>query len=338
MTGPQHDTVTGFRTRFLLASAAWAVLVAAVLVAVPLAFADRLPDPLATHWGASGRPDGSMAFGAFVLFPVVLWAVVAGLVGAGVAARARTLVRRAPRAWACAGLAWAGGFVVLIQVFTIAANLDRGDWTRAANMSWQVAVVVAAPLVLGALGRLAGRRGPDVSPAAPQPGALIDLDPGKRPVWVSTTAAPWAAWLALVSVAAALVVAGLALSGRFPGGWAAVVPLALTGVVGAVLSSVSVRVVPEALTVSVGPLRWPSRRVRLDRVERAWSEERYPGQVGGWGYRGLPGHATIMIRGGECLVVRYTSGGELAITVDDAAAGAALINALAARRRPPAGR
>ncbi|MEV7802673.1 DUF1648 domain-containing protein [Microbispora sp. NPDC088329] len=337
MTGPQHDAVTGFRTRFLLASAAWAVLVAAVLVAVPLAFADRLPDPLATHWGASGRPDGSMTFGAFVLFPVVLWAVVAGLC-AGVAARARTLARRAPRAWACAGLAWAGGFMVLIQAFTIAANLDRGHWTRAAGMTWQVAMVVVAPMALGALGRLAGRRGPDVSPAPPRTGPLIDLDPRKRQVWVSTASASWATWLVLVALAAGASIAGLTLTGRSSIGWGAVVPFAVTAVVGVMLSSVSVRVVPEALTVSAGPLRWPSRRVRLDRVERAWAEERYPGQVGGWGYRGLPGHATIMIRGGECLVVRYTSGGELAITVDDAAAGAALINALVARRRPFVGR
>ncbi|WP_079313368.1 DUF1648 domain-containing protein [Microbispora sp. GKU 823] len=333
MTDPHDRSVTGFRTRFLLAVSAWAVLVAAVLVAVPLAFADRLPDPLATHWGPSGRPDGSMPFAAFVLVLVVLWVVVAG-VGAGVGARARTLVRRTPRAWYCAGLAWAGGLMVVTQAFTIAANLDRGHWTRAAGMSWQVVVIVAAPIALGALGRLAGLRGPDVPPAPPRTRPRIDLDPGKRPVWVSTTTAPWAAWLAIVALAAAVALAGTALSGLFPGGWRAVVPLAIVGVVGTVLSSVSVRVVPEALTVSVGPLRWPSRRVRLDRVERAWVEERYPAQVGGWGYRGLPGRATIMIRGGECLVVRYTSGGRLAISVDDAEAGAALLNALIARQRP----
>ncbi|WP_169944597.1 DUF1648 domain-containing protein [Microbispora sp. H11081] len=331
----RHDNptsgFTGFRTRLVAAVAAWAVLVAAVLVAVPLAFADRLPDPLATHWGTSGRPDGSMPFAAMVLLAVV-WAVVA-VICLGVAARGATLVRRVARAWFCAGIAWAGGFMITAQAVTITANLDRGDWTRAAGLSWQVVVVVAAPVAFGALGWLAGRRGPDVSTPPPAVGPLIDLEPGKRPVWVSTTAAPWAAWLALVAVAAAVVVAGVALSGRFPGGWGAVTALALVGLIGTVLSSVSVRVVPEALTVSVGPLRWPSRRVPIERVERAWVEERYPAQVGGWGYRGLPGRATIMIRGGECLVVRYTSGGELGITVDDAAAGAALVNALVARRR-----
>ncbi|GAB3891244.1 hypothetical protein GCM10027612_36780 [Microbispora bryophytorum subsp. camponoti] len=162
MTDPRDTSATDFRTRFLPAAAAWAVLVAAVLVAAPLALAGRLPDPLATHWGPSGRPDGSMSFAAFALFPAVLWVVVAGI-GVGVAARARTLVRRAPRAFYCAGLAWAGGLLITTQAFTIAANLDRGHWTRAAGMSWQAAVVVVAPIALGALGWLAGRRGPDAS-------------------------------------------------------------------------------------------------------------------------------------------------------------------------------
>jgi hypothetical protein len=39
-----------------------------------------------------------------------------------------------------------------------------------------------------------------------------------------------------------------------------------------------------------------------------------------------------MLRGGECLVVRFASGGELGISIDDAQRGAALLNALIAQR------
>ncbi|MBX6385799.1 MAG: DUF1648 domain-containing protein [Microbispora sp.] len=331
MTQPHQISPAAFRTRFVLLTIAWAVLVAAVLVAVPPVYAPRLPDPLATHWGPSGRPNGSMPFAVFVLLLVVVWVVVAGI-GIGIAARGRTPVRRAARTWFCAGQAWAGGLLLGLQALTIAANLDRDHWTRAADLGWWVVPAIAGAFVLGALGWLAGRPGPDVAPLVPEKEPVIDLDPGKRQVWVSTTTARWAAWLAYVALAAAVPVAWAALSGRMPGGWHAVVPLVVVGVVGLALSSVSVRVVPEALTVSIGPLRWPLRKVRLDRVERAWVEERYPAQVGGWGYRGLPGRATIMIRGGECLVIRYTSGGQLGISIDDAATGAALINALVARR------
>ncbi|GAA4188817.1 hypothetical protein [Microbispora amethystogenes] len=332
MTHP-HRTISdrGVRARFLLAAAVWTVLVAAVLVAVPLAFAGRLPDPLAGHWGPSGRPDRSMPSSALALAALV-WVVVVGVCLVGMA-RVRGEIRRAARTWYAAGLGWLGGFLIGTQAVTVAANLDRDDWTRAASLNWQFAAVVAGAFALGALGWLAGRLGPDDAPREEgPPGPLIDLDPRKRPVWVSTATAPWAVALGVVAFAVALSFAVAALWGLVPAGWATALPLALAGVIGLAVSSVSVRIASEGLTMAFGPLRWPSRTVGLDRIERAWMERRSPLQVGGWGIRGLPGMATIMIRGGECLVVRYTSGGQLAISVDDAETGAALLNALAARK------
>ncbi|MFD1535844.1 hypothetical protein ACFSJ0_02295 [Nonomuraea guangzhouensis] len=115
----------------------------------------------------------------------------------------------------------------------------------------------------------------------------------------------------------------------------------LTGLVivlfaGLLTSSLTARVTGDGLAIGFGPLGWPVRRIRLSKIDRAWSEVRYPSQVGGWGIRGLPGSATIMLRGGECLIIRYRSGGQLAVSVDDAERGAALINALIAER-PPVG-
>lgn len=98
-------------------------------------------------------------------------------------------------------------------------------------------------------------------------------------------------------------------------------------------SAVRVQVGESGASIAFGPLRWPVRRVALSRIDTARSEERNPASVGGWGYRGLPGAATIMIRSGECLVLRYRRGGELGISVDDAERGAALINALLAEDR-----
>lgn len=331
MTHPHRTSDTGVRARFLLATAAWTVLVAAVLVAVPLAFAGRLPDPVASHWGPSGQPDRSMPPAALTLLALV-WAVVAGTSLVGLA-RTRGEIRRATRVWFAAGLGWTGGFLIGVQAVTVAANLGRDDWTRAGSPSWEIVVVVGVAFALGALGRLAGRLGPDdAPPERERPGPLIDLDTRKRPVWVSTATAPWAVGLGVVAFAAALSFAAAALLGLAPAGWSTALPLALAAVIGLAVSSVSVRIAPEGLTMAFGPLRWPSRTVRLDRIERAWVEWRSPVQVGGWGVRGLPGRATVMIRGGDCLVVRYTSGGQLAVSVDDAETGAALLNALAARR------
>ncbi|MEV0344529.1 hypothetical protein AB0H88_02095 [Nonomuraea sp. NPDC050680] len=47
-----------------LAAAAWGLVVAAALVAAPLALRDRLPDPLAAHWRSGLVPDGERSFTA----------------------------------------------------------------------------------------------------------------------------------------------------------------------------------------------------------------------------------------------------------------------------------
>ena len=61
-----------------------ALLLAAIALPIPL-LADRLPDPIASHWGLDGRPNGS-------LDPTVLWLSVTGIwmaLWAGLAWRAR---------------------------------------------------------------------------------------------------------------------------------------------------------------------------------------------------------------------------------------------------------
>ncbi|MEV0974100.1 DUF1648 domain-containing protein [Microtetraspora glauca] len=318
-----------FRGRFLLAAGAWTVLVTAVLVAVPLWFRDRLPDPLAAHWGPSGEPDGTMPFTVFVCV-ALLWVVLAGAC-LGAAAGGRAVNRRAARRWITAGLGWGAAFILGLQILTIGANMDRRRWEDAASLGWQAAIVIAVAFLAGWLGWLAGRPGPDERPAAAEatPPALV-LSPGERPVWVSSVSSPVAVGLALAALAAAVSLAACALFGLPAELWIGAGVFAVVGLAGLWLSSVRVKVSPEGLTVSYGPLRWPSRSVPLAKLDRAWTERRAPADVGGWGYRGLPGQSTIMIRGGECLVVRYTSGGELGISVDDAAQGAALLNALVA--------
>ena len=52
---------------------------------------------------------------------------------------------------------------------------------------------------------------------------------------------------------------------------------------------------------------------------------------GGWGYRVRPGVRAIVIRGGEGLRIGRTNKADLVVTVDDAATGAGLVNALLQR-------
>ncbi|MEW9527860.1 DUF1648 domain-containing protein [Microbispora sp. NPDC049125] len=316
------------RTRFLTAAVAWTALVAVALAVMPLPFRDRLPSPMATHWGPSGDPDGAMSLTALIVFALALWLAVAALCLAA-ASRGRALTRRSARAWLVAGLVWGAAFSLGLEAVTVAANLGRARWEDAAPLGPQAVLVAVAAFAAGAIGYLAARRGPDEPPAMPDvPQTDLGLDPGRSAVWVSSVSSPplFAVGLVVLVAAGSLAVAALFGLPAPAGPMAAVTAVAGLAVLS--VSTVAVTAGPEGLRIGFGPLRWPSRRVPLSRIERAWAERAFPSEVGGWGYRGLPGAATIMIRGGDCLVVRYTSGGQLRISVDDAANGAALLNAL----------
>ncbi|MBP2702503.1 DUF1648 domain-containing protein [Microbispora sp. RL4-1S] len=336
MNMPRPPSSPAPRGLFTAVAVAWTLLVAATLVALPLALADRLPDPVASHWGPSGEPDGSLPLVASAAVPLAVW-VVAAAGGLAAALRRRAFPRAAIRARAAAVLGWGGVFTVGLQIISLGANLDRARWQDASGIGPPLVVVIVLSLAAGALAALAARRGGDDTPppeAEPPVRPEIGLDPGRRPVWVSSVSAPVLLALGCVMAAAGVLLFAGTLAGQTRRPVEVGLVLAFAGLVVIALSTVSVQAGPEGLRIGFGPLRWPARRVPLDRIERAWVEERSPLDVGGWGYRGLPGRATIMIRGGECLVVAYRSGGRLAISVDDAATGAALLNALLATARP----
>ncbi|MBF8192674.1 DUF1648 domain-containing protein [Nonomuraea sp. K274] len=311
----------------------WGLVATAALVLLPLAVRDRLPDPMATHWGPGGGADGSMPFAASVVMSVLLW-VVPWLVLLAMAVRGRALVRRLGRMYWCGTAGFMSVFAIGIGGITLLANLDAPDWTRARLAGWHViAVILAAALAAVAAGYL-GRGEPDQpSPEGEQPPRLR-LRAGERTVWVSRVANPWLVAVAVATVACVGVLVVLGLIGVMPGPVAVVAlpVLVVLLVIGVMSASVTVRAGDDGVAIGFGPLGWPVRRIRLSSIDSAYSEVRQPSQVGGWGFRGLPGSATIMLRGGECLIIRYRSGGQLAISIDDAARGASLINALIAER------
>ncbi|KIF06627.1 hypothetical protein PL81_06480, partial [Streptomyces sp. RSD-27] len=106
--------------------------------------------------------------------------------------------------------------------------------------------------------------------------------------------------------------------------------LALAALAVLVCSSVRARVTRRGLEVAFGPLGYPVRRWAAEDIESARAEERTPARAGGWGYRINGLGTTVMVRGGECLVVR-AKGRDFAVSVDDAARGAALLNSLRAQ-------
>ncbi|MEO3803305.1 DUF1648 domain-containing protein [Nonomuraea sp. B1E8] len=312
-------------------AAAWGLPVTAAFVLVPLAVRDRLPDPMATHWGNGGRVDGSMSFPGFVAVGLLLWGVpwLALLAGSGWAH-----ARRDGRMFWWGTLGFVSVFAPGASLSILVANLDVPVWTAAHLTAWHVIATLAGSAAVAVAAGYLGRGEPDQASSAGARPPRLRLREGERTVWVSRVTNPWPAAVA----AAAGGGVGVLVVLRFLGSGAGAVlgvtlpALVIVLVLGLLSASVAVRVGGDGVAIGFGPFGWPVRRIRLGEIDVALSETRHPGQVGGWGFRGLPGSTTIMVRGGECLIIRYRSGGRLAISIDDASRGASLINALIAER------
>ncbi|MFJ3819952.1 DUF1648 domain-containing protein [Streptomyces nodosus] len=304
--------------------AGWSAGILVLLVAIPLAAEGRLPQRLATHWSGAGEPDGSMPLWGAVLVPALCWLVVA--VGMVILGR-RT---DAAREWVAVVLA-TGFLLVGAQAAIVRANLDRTDWHEARSMSvWLVVGLGVAACAAGLITWLSGRR-PGTPREAATDGPVMDLPQGQRLMWFSRATNPWiqgaSAATGLATVAAALV----AVTGLTGPLWRLIVPLAVTSVVLLGCGSVEARVSEQGLKVAFGPFGLPALRWTLKDIESARSEHRTAAQSGGWGYRLGPRGTTVMLRGGECLVIR-ARGRDFAVSVDDAERGAALLNTWVAQR------
>lgn len=310
------------RSRIFVVIGTWVALTAAALVAGLVAWHDRLPDPIASHWGLSGTPNGAMPFGAFLAVVLALWAVVAA---SGIAVLARGSESRQQRGIAFSALGTGAVFVIGLELLTVQANLDVPDWHQARSPGWQLAPHLALSALFGWFGWLLGRVGPHVEPEPPN-GDELDLGSDERAVWVSQVSSR-----VLTALGGGAVVAGLA-GGIAGAGLPFVAPSALVGLACLAFSSARVHIDERGVRTALGPLRWPVRKIRLEHVDSARAETRNAWEVGGWGYRMRPGTTAVMLRSGECLVLRLVSGREFVLSVDHAQRGAELLNALLAER------
>lgn len=316
------------RTRFLALACAWSALVLAALLTGPLALRDRLPDPIATHWGFSGDADDATSLALFPLLPVVIWVVAAAFaVGVGWSGK-----RRSHRGTAAALLGATGTLFCGITASTIAANLDRLDWRLAALPVWHVSVILAGAGAAGLLGFWLGSRGPDEPAEQGESSGELPLDPARRAVWVSSASSPVMLAVGGGALLVAVAIAGVAMWRSEPMALVGAGPALLVSLVISLFATARVHVDERGVRTALGPLRRPVRRIPLSRITAARVATYRALEVGGWGYRLLPGSTAIMLRGGDCLVLRLTSGRDFVISVDRPDRGAELVNALLAER------
>ena len=313
-----------YATLALTVGAPFALLLAAGLVT--WSWAERLPTPVAVHWGLHGVDQTAPSLTQTMM--VALGAAAVVVVVSAAMALLRTPVAFARRSAAAIGVGAAtlmGGIVVS----TAWAQLDVTAADDVPVPLGALAVTLMASFLLS-LGAAALTPADPVAAPGPVPpdATRSTVEAGERVMWTATVRSRGTDPQAVVWAVATLVLT--VITGR-----------------GAVLSAL---VIP-ALLVALGHWRvtidrsgiwargllgFPRTGLSLDQVVRADDELIRPVRdFGGFGVRSdLHGRYGLVLRKGEALTVERPGGGAFVVTVDGAHEGAALLNGLAERGRP----
>lgn len=312
--------------RRVLVAVVPSVLAAAAVLAAFLSVRERLPDRMAVHIGAGGGADGFSGQGSF------LATALAVLVGDGVLFGALAYwIRTAPGVQRV--LAVIGGAVAVLTGWLVTAvllaNTDVDDASSVTLPGTQAALAFAAAAGYAAVGWLiCGKAEEPETVSGPTAGAeRLPLGDSETAGWTRVAGSR------VLPVTGALVaVAGLVVG--FTTGWAPALPLLISGAPMALLTGARVTADRRGITVTPSLVPWPRLNVPLERIAEAGHRTVNPVRdFGGWGYRARPGASGIVLRSGDAISARLTTGSEFVVTVDDAGTAAALLNTLADRER-----
>lgn len=287
-----------------------------------LAYRSDLPDRVASHYDASGTPDGSMTLGSFV-------GVTSVLIAVGVICCVATALHRPARGALSAIGAFVGGLVGAlgagILATTVITHRDLTDWRAAEGGVASVLITIVAALAVGALAAgLAARITPDDRVHVDRSATpTIQLGADEQAVWSTTLhSRPLLMLAATIAVVGVVIAVGVDL--------VIGVILLAASLPAAALATIRVRVDRTGLRVHFGPLPRPSMHVSVADIAEATVIDVRPKEWGGWGYRGslkLMQRAAVVLRAGPGIRVDLVDGKVFAVTADDAKTGAALLNA-----------
>jgi hypothetical protein len=286
-----------------------------------------LPDPVATHWGADGTADGFSSLNSTL---AVMFAFGVALVLGFGAVMLRLGQSAVTRRTVAAASIWSALFISLLILGTLYIQRGLADAHDVGGVGGVIAVAIVgsllAAVIVGMLVPGDPRMPTTDTVAADAPRAALIA--GERSTWTAHLDAGPAIGVAIGAVA--MVLAFVVVTRV----WALLI---VVGVVGTVIASMFwwvVRVDSTGLTVR-SALGWPRVRVPLDEVVRADVIQVRPlRDFGGWGLRvGRGGRVGVVLRGGEALSVQRTGGRSVAVTVQEAATAAGVLNALADRAR-----
>ncbi len=287
----------------------WA-LVMMMVGLLPLAVGwGHLPDPVATHWGVDGAPNDRLPL-------IVVPLLQVGLIGLALFTTSLFRVEGEPTAEAFAMVGLIGGLGLALNTSLVYLNWDAPTWDQAGDFAWwQLLLVLAGVFVGGLAGNSLGRRLAPVREALDTDGPVLEVSPGERVSWVGQTSVRWPL----------LLLGGAALVYLMVPGWGMWLG-AVFVILGLGLTHVEANVNNQGLIVRLGGI--PVRRIDLAELSSARAIDLEPTEWGGWGWRAAPNGSAIVLRRGDALELTFRGGRRFAVTVDDAATGAALLNGL----------
>jgi hypothetical protein len=316
-----------------------AVILGAVLPAALLAGAfalitgwrDRLPDPMALHWGL----DGVDRVGSFTehLLPLAILGLLVCLPSIALALVVTGAARRG-MVGLSAGMA---AMIAGIAISTTAVQLDATDAYAVPSPGSAIVLPLVGAVAIGILATwLAGRDTPQpATSTVPDDAARLPLPAGTAAVW--SRPLPSVPLALPIGVTALLVVLALTF-GALTGDWWMLAFPALLALLFLFTSGWRVQIDRTGLTLY--SFRGRARHhVPANEIVRADVTQVRPIQeFGGWGMRVGYGGAHrgalgFVSRSGEAVSVERTGGRRVVVTVDGAAQAAALLNTLADRAR-----
>jgi hypothetical protein len=284
---------------------------------------ERLPEPLATHWGLDGAPNGAMP----LLLLTAILGTLAGIAAAGLAVISRR--RQEQHGEVSTSLAMAGfvaGSIAAVSWLTVSANLDASSWREAQSIGLgAVAMTLLAGFGLAAALSQAARLLVSTSTRTDVSLPRAGLALGDRAVWVGSASATWATYSVFGGFAVAIIMSQINLSAAFAA--------AVLGIACLFFTSIRVTADRNGIQIAYGMLHWPVQRVGLAEIHRATILQIEPMAWGGWGYRGslrMTRRAAVVLRRGKGLKLELSGDRVFAITVDNAEEGASVLNDLVA--------
>jgi uncharacterized membrane protein len=289
-------------------------------------FRERLPDPVAVHWGTDGRPNGFMQLSFMVIFNLVFVGIPAVVM---FFSSRRKPAYKGAMSHVMSVLAFICTLATCISWLTVYNNLDASDWTGAAMKGGLLAGLITQAVVSCLMAGLAFWLGRLIElPEQPVPALpSANLKPDDRAVWIGTARSMWGLPLLVGCM-------GLGIFFLIRQFYPPALIVILAGIVCIPFMSIRVLANNSGVHLSFGPISWPKRYVPLKDILQARAIDVIPMQHGGWGYRPSIkhwGNLSIILRGGEGLELVLDGNKKLVVTVDGATEGAGLINDLISR-------